>query len=302
MIQKHLFSFLASVLMTVAVAGTANADGRLEQIKTRGEIALGFRDSSIPFSYLDDKQQPIGYSMDICHGIVAALKKQLDLPELKTKLVPVTSSTRIPLVANGTVDLACGSATNNEVRQKQVSFAPTMFVAAMRFAALKKSNVKDLDDFKGKTVVSTAGTSNIRWLTQVNAEKNLGMRIIPAKDHADAFLMVGSGRAIAFFMDDILLAGLVASSRNPAEWVVSASTYSLEPYGIIEPNNDPQFKDAVDSAVKAMMKDGTIERIYHKWFLQPIPPKNINLNWPMSEQLKRVVANPTDSPDPAAYK
>jgi glutamate/aspartate transport system substrate-binding protein len=302
MIQKHLFSFFASVVMAFAVAGAASADGRLDRIKASGEVTLGFRDSSIPFSYLDDKQQPVGYSMDICHGIVEAVKKQLDLPGLKTRLVPVTSSTRIPLVANGTVDLACGSATNNEARQKQVSFAPTMFLTATRFAALKKSNLKDLGDFKGKTVVSTAGTSNIRWLTQANAEQNLGMRIIPAKDHAEAFLMVGSGRAVAFFMDDILLAGLVASSRNPDEWMVSTSTYSLEPYGIIEPNNDPQFKEAVDNAVKAMMKDGTIERIYNKWFLRPIPPKNINLNWPMSEQLKRVFANPTDSPDPAVYK
>jgi len=302
MIQKLLFSFLASIVMAVAVAGTVRAEGRLDQIKTRGEVALGFRDSSIPFSYLDDKQQPIGYSMDICRGVVDALKKQLGLPQLKTKLVPVTSSTRIPLVANGTVDLACGSATNNEARQKQVSFAPTMFVTATRFAALKKSNVKDLDDFKGKTVVSTAGTSNIRWLTQVNAEKNLGMRIIPAKDHAEAFLMVGSGRAVAFFMDDVLLAGLAASSRNPDEWMISANAYTLEPYGIIEPRNDPQFKEAVDNAVKAMMKDGTVDKLYSKWFMQAIPPKNINLNLPMSEELKRVFANPTDSPDPAAYK
>lgn len=302
MIQKLLFSFLASIVMAVAVAGTVRAEGRLDRIKTTGEVALGFRDSSIPFSYLDDKQQPIGYSMDICRGVVDALKKQLGLPQLKTKLVPVTSSTRIPLVANGTVDLACGSATNNEARQKQVSFAPTMFVTATRFAALKKSNVKDLDDFKGKTVVSTAGTSNIRWLTQVNAEKNLGMRIIPAKDHAEAFLMVGSGRAVAFFMDDVLLAGLAASSRNPDEWMISANAYTLEPYGIIEPKNDPQFKEAVDNAVKAMMKDGTVDKLYNKWFMQAIPPKNINLNLPMSEELKRVFANPTDSPDPAAYK
>lgn len=302
MIQKLLFSFLASIVMAVAVAGTVRAEGRLDRIKTTGEVALGFRDSSIPFSYLDDKQQPIGYSMDICRGVVDALKKQLGLPQLKTKLVPVTSSTRIPLVANGTVDLACGSATNNEARQKQVSFAPTMFVTATRFAALKKSNVKDLDDFKGKTVVSTAGTSNIRWLTQVNAEKNLGMRIIPAKDHAEAFLMVGSGRAVAFFMDDVLLAGLAASSRNPDEWMISANAYTLEPYGIIEPKNDPQFKEAVDNAVKAMMKDGTVDKLYGKWFMQAIPPKNINLNLPMSEELKRVFANPTDSPDPAAYK
>jgi len=297
-----LLPIILATAVTVVGMTAAQAQSRLDKIKSTGEITLGHRESSIPFAYLDDNQKPIGYSMDICHKIVDALKKDLNLPNLKIKDVAVTSSTRIPLVANGTVDISCGSATNNAARQEQVSFAPTTFVTATRFAALKTSNLKDLDDFKGKTVVSTSGTTNIRWLTEVNAEKNLGMKIIPAKDHSEAFLTVNNGRAAAFFMDDILLAGLVASARDPEKWMIGEKAYTIEPYGMIEPKGDPQFKKAVDDAVKAMMKDGTMEKLYTKWFTQPVPPKNINLNWPLTPELKKAFENPTDSPDPAVYK
>ncbi|HWL29524.1 MAG TPA: amino acid ABC transporter substrate-binding protein [Burkholderiaceae bacterium] len=298
--KKTTIGFIAA--LAVAVAAPAFAQGRLDKIKSTGEIALGHRDSSIPFSYLDDKQQPIGYSMDICHRIVDAVKAKLGLSTLNVKLVPVTSSTRIPLLANGTVDLNCGSSTNTKERQAQVTFAPTTFVTATRFVAKKSSNVNSLADLKGKTVVSTAGTSNIRWATAANEEQKLGMNIIPAKDHAEALLTVSSGRAAAFFMDDILLAGLVATSRDPSEWMISKDAYTVEPYAIMEPKNDPEFKKLVDDTIIGMMKDGTLNTLYKKWFESPIPPKNVNLNWPMSEQLKKVVANPTDSPDPADYK
>jgi glutamate/aspartate transport system substrate-binding protein len=240
--------------------------------------------------------------MDICHRIVDAVKAKLGVSKLNVKLVPVTSSTRIPLLANGTVDLNCGSSTNNKERQAQVTFAPTTFVTATRFVAKKSSNLNKLADFKGKTVVSTAGTSNIRWLTAANETEKLGMNIIPAKDHAEALLTVSSGRAAAFFMDDILLAGLVATSRNPSEWMISKDAYTVEPYAIMEPKNDPEFKKLVDDTIIGMMKDGTLNTLYKKWFESPIPPKNVNLNWPMSDQLKKVVAHPTDSPDPADYK
>ncbi|QIM49646.1 amino acid ABC transporter substrate-binding protein [Pusillimonas sp. DMV24BSW_D] len=290
--------------LTVFVTGMAAAqtESRLDRIQSDQQITLGYRESSIPFSYLDGDQKPVGYSMDICRNIVEAVKQELKLSTLNVREVPVTSSTRIPLVANGTVDLACGSATNNAQRQEQVSYAPTTFVTATRFAALKSSNVKALEDLKGKTVVSTAGTSNLRWLTQANAEQDLGLRIIPAKDHSEAFLTVNSGRAAAFFMDDILLAGLVANSRNANDWMISSKAYTTEPYGIILPKNDARFKQVVDKAVIAMMKDGRLEKIYDKWFMQPIPPRNINLNWPMTDALKKVMANPTDSPDPATYQ
>lgn len=291
---------LAAAVGFVGMA-SAQAASRMDKIKSSGVVTLGYRDASIPFSYLDDHQKPVGYSMDICHGIVDALSKDLKRP-LTIKLVPVTSSTRIPLVANGTVDISCGSATNNAERQKQVSFAPTTFVTATRFAALKSSHLSKLSDFKGKTVVSVSGTSNLRWLVQANSEQKLGMRIITAKDHPEAFLTVQSGRAAAFFMDDILLAGLVATSHQPSDWMISKDGYTIEPYGMIEPKGDAEFKTAVDNAVKAMMKDGTIDTLYAKWFTKPIPPKNVNLNWAMTKELKKVIAHPTDSPDPAVYK
>lgn len=299
--MKKSVTFLLAALV-VAAAAPAFADGRLEKIKASGEIALGHRDTSIPFSYLDDKQQPIGYSMDICHKIVEAVKAKLGMDKLNVKLVPVTSSTRIPLLANGTVDLNCGSSTNNQERQAQVTFAPTTFVTATRFVSKKSAGYNDLNDLKGKTVVSTAGTSNIRWLTGANDEQKLGLKIIPTKDHAEAFLTVNNGRAAAFFMDDILLAGLVATSRNPAEWTISKKAYTVEPYAIMEPKDDPEFKKVVDGAIIAMMKDGSLATLYKKWFESPVPPKNVNLNWPMSEQLKRVVEHPTDSPNPDDYK
>lgn len=301
--RKTILSCAATMALTASLAASpAHADGRLEKIKSTGEIALGHRDTSIPFSYLDDKQQPVGYSIDICYGIVEALKQELDMDNINVRFVPVTSSTRIPLVANGTVDLNCGSSTNTVERQVQVSFAPTTFVTATRFAAKKSSQLENLDDFKGKTIVSTAGTSNIRWATSANEAQNLGMNIIPTKDHAEAFLTVENGRALAFFMDDILLAGLVATSRNPDEWMISTEAYTIEPYAIMQPKNDPEFKKVVDEAIIAMMKDGTIEKLYQKWFESPIPPTNVNLNWPMSEQLKRALADPSDSADPERYK
>ncbi len=296
------FLQLLTTMTLIAVSASVQAQGRIDKFRSQGEITLGYRESSIPFSYLDDKQQPVGYSMDICRGIVDRLKQSLDLPNLQIKEVAVTSSTRIPLVANGTVDLACGSATNNQQRQQQVSFAPTTFVTATRFASLKSSGLQDLSDFKGKTVVSTAGTSNLRWLTQENAKQKLGMRIINAKDHSEAFLTVESGRAAAFFMDDILLAGLVANSRDPGAWSISEKAYTVEPYGIIQPKGDDAFKKAVDEALKQMMQDGTVEKLYERWFTQPIPPRGVNLQWPMSHELRRVIENPTDSPDPQAYR
>ena len=298
------FVLLSAALTLAAVSSVSAQDltGRLKKIKDSGTLTLGYRDSSIPFSYLDDNQKPIGYSMDICYKIADAVKEHLKLPKLNVALSPVTSATRIPLIANGTVDLECGSTTNNLERQQQVSFAPTTFVTATRFVAKKSSQLNDLPDFKGKTVVSTAGTSNLKWLTETNGKESLGMQIIPAKDHADAFLMVDSGRAVAFFMDDILLYGLVANSKSPDQWMVSSKAYTIEPYGVIEPKNDPAFKKVVDDAVVALMKSGEIEKLYQKWFNSPIPPRNVNLKVPLSDSLKKAIANPTDSGDPAAYR
>jgi glutamate/aspartate transport system substrate-binding protein len=240
--------------------------------------------------------------MDICMKIVDAVKAELKMPNLKVALNPVTSATRIPLMANGTVDLECGSTTNNLERQKQVAFTNTHFVTANRYMAKKASNIKTLADLKGKTVVSTAGTTNLKWLVEENGKQNLGMSILTAKDHAEAFLMVETDRAVAFFMDDILLYSLVASSKSPADYAIGAEAYSVEPYGIMLRRDDPGFKKIADAATASLYTSGGIVPIYNKWFLAPIPPKGINLNVPISPQLKNAFAKPTDSGDPAMYK
>jgi len=288
-----------------ALPGPAAAQeltGTLKKIKDSGAITLGHRDSSIPFSYYDDKQQVVGYAMDICMKIVDAVKAELKMPNLQVKLNPVTSATRIPLMANGTVDLECGSTTNNLERQKQVNFTNTHFVTANRYVAKKANNIKTLADLKGKTVVSTAGTTNLKWLTEENGKQNLGINILVAKDHAESFLMVETDRATAFFMDDILLFSLVATAKSPGDYAIGSEAYTIEPYGIMLRRDDPAFEKVVDGATANLYKSGAISSIYTKWFLTPIPPKNVNLNVPMSAELKKVFANPTDSGDPAVYK
>src|SRR4051794_17772637 len=218
-------------------AGQANAQeltGTLKNIKDTGAITIGFRDSSVPFSYLDDNQKPVGFAMDICYKIVDAVKKELKNDKIEVKLNPVTSATRIPLIANGTVDLECGSTTNNADRQKQVAFTNTHFLTASRFVSKKAAKLDKIDDLKGKSVVSTSGTTNIKQLTEANAARNLGINVIPAKDHAEAFLMVETDRAVAFVMDDILLASLAAGARDPSAYVISKDAFSkAEPYGIM---------------------------------------------------------------------
>src|SRR3954451_2766984 len=302
--MKHL-RIVGFALAGAICAAQANAEeltGTLKNIKDTGAITLGFRDSSIPFSYLDDNQKPVGYAMDICYKIVDAVKKELKLEKLEVKLNPVTSATRIPLMANVTIDLECGSTTNNADRQKQVAFAPTHFLTASRFATKKTSNIKTIDDLKGKTVVSTAGTTNIKQLNDVNTEKKVGINIIPAKDHAEAFLMVETDRAVAFVMDDILLASLVAGSKDPSAYVIPEAAFSLpEPYSIMLRREDPAFKKLVDQAVGDFYKSAEGKANYDKWFTKPILPKNLNLNVPMSAALKKAYDKPTDSPDPAMY-
>jgi glutamate/aspartate transport system substrate-binding protein len=278
-------------------------DGTLKKIKDSGVITIGHRDASIPFSYYDDKQQPIGYAMDLCGKIVDAVKAELKMPKLEVKYQLVTSANRIPLIANGTVDLECGSTTNNVERQKQVAFTITHFLTANRYVTKKSSGIKSIDDLKGKTIVSTSGTTNIKQATELNTSKNMGMNIIPANGHPESFQMVETGRAVAFVMDDILLYTLVASSRTPDEYVISSDALSLpEPYGIMMNKDDPAFKKVVDGAMTAVYKSGEINKIYAKWFTSPVPPKGINYNVPMSPQFKNLIARPTDSGDPTAYK
>jgi glutamate/aspartate transport system substrate-binding protein len=294
---------LSAVSIAIAIALPVSAqEGTLKKIKDSGSITIGHRDASIPFSYYDDKQQPVGYAMDLCMRIADAVKSELKMPKLDVKYQLVTSANRIPLMANGTIDLECGSTTNNLERQKQVWFTITHFVTANRWVAKKSANIKSLADLKGKTIVSTAGTTNIKQITEINAAQNLGMNIVSANGHPEAFQMVETGRAVAFVMDDILLYSLAAQSRNPKDYAISAEALSVEPYGVMLRKDDAPFKKVVDAAMVQIYKSGQINAIYDKWFQKPIPPKGLNLNIPMSAPMKKVVANPTDSGDPAAYK
>ena len=286
----------------VATGAHAQSDGTLKKVKESGAITLGYRDSSVPFSYLDENQKSVGYAMDICLKIVDAVKKELKLDKLEVKYNPVTSATRIPLIANGTVDLECGSTTNNPDRQKQVAFTNTHFLTASRFVSKKDSKITDIDSLKGKTVVSTSGTTNIRQLNDVNTQRKLGITVLPAKDHAEAFLMVETDRAVAFVMDDILLSSLVAGSKNPKGYVISEDAFSQpEPYGIMLRREDPAFKKVVDDATAALYKSPEIATIYKKWFQAAIPPRGLNLDVPLSKALEKSFAKPSDSGDPAAY-
>jgi glutamate/aspartate transport system substrate-binding protein len=303
--MKHL-SMIGLALAAAFCGAQANAEeltGTLKNIKETRAITIGYRDSSIPFSYLDDNQKPIGFAIDICYKIVDAVKKELKLDKLEVKFNPVTSSTRIPLLANGTIDLECGSTTNNPDRQKQVAFANTHFLTATRFVSKKSSKINSIDDLKGKSVASSSGTTNIRQLTEANAARNLGINIIPAKEHAESFLMVETDRAVACVLDDVLLASFVAGSKDPDAYVISTDAFSKpEPYGVMLRKDDPAFKKVVDGATAALFQSAEGERLYDKWFMQKIPPKGLNLNTPISPELKRAFAKPSDSPDPDSYR
>ena len=297
--------YTLAALLFVALPGLATAQeltGTLKKVKETGVIALGHRDSSVPFSYIDDNAKVVGFAMDICYKIVDAVKAELKLDKLEVRLVPVTSSTRIPLMANGTIDLECGSTTNNPERQKQVWYTNTHFLTASAFISKKAKNLKTIDDLKGKVVVSTAGTTNMKQLVEANAARNLGIDVQSAKDHAAAFLLVETERADAFVMDDVLLASLAASSKEPSAYQISDEALSLpEPYGIMLRKDDAPFKAVADKASAALYKSPEGATLYAKWFQAPIPPKGLNLNVPMSAKMKKAFSAPTDSPDPSAY-
>jgi glutamate/aspartate transport system substrate-binding protein len=287
-------ALLVAALGFIASSAYAQDAGTLKKIKDTGVISLGHRESSIPFSYYDDKQQVVGYSHEFALKVVEAVKQKLGMPDLKVKLTPVTSQNRIPLVQNGTVDLECGSTTNNTERQQQAAFSNTIFVIGTRLMTKKESGVKDWADLKGKTVVTTAGTTSERLLRKMNQEKNMGMNIISAKDHGESFLTLSTGRAVAFMMDDALLAGERAKSNNPGDFVIVGTPQSHEAYGCMMRKNDPEFKKVVDDAIAKVETSGEADKIYKKWFESPIPPKGLNLNFPESDDMKALFKSPND--------
>lgn len=301
-VSSILGAAIAAALFSTP-AMSAELTGTLKKIKDSGTITLGHRDNSIPFSYIADASgKPVGYSHDIQLAVVEALKKDLDIPDLKANYNLVTSQTRIPLVQNGTVDLECGSTTNNAERAQQVDFSVGIFEVGTRLLSKKDSSYKDFDDLKGKNVVTTAGTTSERILKAMNADKQMGMNVISAKDHGESFQMLEGGRAVAFMMDDALLAGEMAKAKKPTDWEVTGTAQSYEIYGCMMRKGDEAFKKAVDDAIVALYKSGEINKIYAKWFEQPVPPKGLNLQLPISDKLKALYANPTDQPAPDEKK
>lgn len=299
---KTIALFLALSALALP-AHAAELTGTLKKIKDSNRIVLGVRDGGPPFSYIDNNQAYIGYTIDICGKIVDAIKAEVGAPDLKVEMLPITSSTRIPLMTNGTIDLECGSTTNNPDRQKQVTFTNAHFVTASRFASKKAQKIETIDDLKGKSVVSVAGSVNIVQINRLNAERKLGLTIQTAKDTVEAFLLLETDRAAAFVMDDVQLSILIALSKDPAAYTISHEAFGPpEPYGIMLRRDDAPFKAVVDRTTADLYRSPEIGAIYRKWFESPVPPKGINYRFPMPAELKRAFAHPTDSPDPAAYK
>jgi glutamate/aspartate transport system substrate-binding protein len=293
--MKKTLTFGLTFVSALALSQPVLAD-TLAKVKQSGSITMGIRESSYPLSYLDDKQQPIGYHIDICNRIVDTVKTKLDLKTLKVAHQAVTSQNRIPLVTNGTVDLECGSTTNNAARQNQVAFAPTTFITNVRMAVKKSSGITSLSQLNGKPVATTTGTTSVQLMRAHEKGKGIDFKEVYGKDHADSFLMLETDRAVAFVMDDNLLAGLIVTSKNPSEYAIVGETLNIEPIAIMIRKEDPQFQGLVNTVIKDMAKNGEIDKLYTKWFMSPIPPKSANMNFPMSDTLITVLKNPTDAP------
>lgn len=292
-----LLGKLAVVVLALGISAAVSGQeltGTLKKAKDTGAFTIGYRESSIPFSYLDDKQQPIGYAMDLCMRVFEAVKSELKMPNLKLNLQSVSSSNRIPLLQNGTIDLECGSTTNSMDRQKQVSFGPTYFVINVSAAVKKSSGIKSLADLAGKTISTTSGTTAVPLLKQYEKTKNADIKEIYGKDHAESFLLLTQDRVAAFVMDDILLAGQIANSSSPGDYMILPESLRTEPYSMMLRKDDPQFKALVDKTIGGVMKSGEINKIYAKWFSSPIPPKNVNLNFAETAPIKEAFANPND--------
>lgn len=287
-------TFVLSLLITGIGAGVQAQT--LDKVKSNGTISVAYREASIPFSFLGSDAAPTGFGWEICGKIVDEVKKVTGRSDLKITTQAVTSQNRIPLMRNGTIDIECGSTTNNSERAEQVTFSINYFYTGTRFLVKADSPVKSIEDLAGKTVVSTTGTTNYQVLRRENDERKLGFKLIGAKDHNESALLVQQGRAEAFGMDDILLYGLRASARNPAELAVVGKALQVEPYAIMMRKDDPEFKKLVDGVLAGLMKSGEFEKLYTKWFQSPIPPKGINLNAPMSDELKENLKVMSDKP------
>ena len=283
-------------LIGSATTATAQEADTLRKIAETGTINLGHRESSVPFSYYDQRKQVVGYSHELMLRLLDTIKAELKLPALTIKLIPVTAQNRIPLVRNGTVDLECGSTTHNVERARQVSFSTTFFLAGTRLMTRRDAGIQGFPDLAGKTVVVTAGTTSERLLRTYTERNSLRIATLPARDHGDAFLAMESGRADAFMMDDALLYGERAKAVRPDDWVVVGTPMSTEAYACMMRRGDPAFKAVVDRGLTTLMRSGEALKIYTRWFQAPIPPKGLNLNWPPSPALLQLYQQPNDRP------
>ena len=273
----------------------AQTTDTLAKIKAQGAITLGVRESS-GLSYTLGNGKYVGFHTEMAERVIADLQKQLGLAKLETKYQPVTSQNRIPLVTNGTVDLECGSTTNNAARQKDVSFAVTTYVEEVRMAVKANSGITSIKDLNGKTVATTTGTTSVQTLRKNERAGGLDFKEVYGKDHADSFLLVETGRADAFVMDGSILAGNISKAKNPADYKIVGEVLSVEPIACMLRKDDPAFKKAVDDSIKRQIADGSLAKLYDKWFMQPVPPTNTKVGLPMSEATKAAWANPNDKP------
>lgn len=299
--MKRLLAFSAALLLGIAAHA---ADGpTLSRVRETGVIVIGYRPASLPFSYLDAQLRPTGYTVELCDRIVAAVRSKLQLPDLEVRRVEVASATRMPLVINGTLDLECGITTHNAERARNQAFSLTIFVAETRLLARAAERVQSLADLRGRSVASTIGTTSIQHLAKVNEQQGLGIRILGGLDDPEGFQLVRSGRAAAFLMDDVIIRAVLAQQGPSADdYRISDQPLTVEPYAIGLRKGDPQFKALVDSVLAGLYRSGEIHAIYRRWFESPLPSQGLNLKLPMSAAFRRVIANPTDSPDPERYR
>lgn len=289
-------------LIPAAAAGGAEG-GTLSRVRETGVIVIGYRPASLPFSYLDAQLRPTGYSVELCERVIAAVREKLQLPDLEVRRVEVASATRMPLVINGTLDMECGITTHTAERARNQAFSLTIFVAETRLLTRAGERVQSLADLRGRPVASTIGTTSIQHLAKVNEQQNLGIRILGGLDDPEGFQLLKSGRAAAFLMDDVVLRSLLAQQGPGADdYRLSDQTLTIEPYAIGLRRGDPQFKALVDEVLAGLYRSGEIHAIYRRWFESPLPSQGLNLKLPMSAAFRRVIANPTDSPDPERYR
>ena len=294
--KKSIWVSTALLAAALGATSAAHAQDTLKKIKDSGSITMGVRESSGALAFTLGDGKYTGFHYDVCQRIIADIQKQLGLAKIDVKYQPVTSQNRIPLVQNGTVDLECGSTTNNATRQKDVSFAPTLYVEEVRIATKKASGVKGIADLNGKTVATTTGTTSVQTLRKNKKAQGMDFKEVFGKDHADSFLLLESGRADAFVMDGQILAGLASKAKNPADYKIVGEVLSVEPIACMMRKDDPAFQKAVDNSIQAMVKSGQLAKMYDKWFMQPIPPANTKVGLPLSDATKAAWANPNTKP------